>query len=63
VYKPGEAEPIYRTLFHWQGLRLLQEVQSGLPSLYVYTSPNSYEPGFLLLPGHDERFFIHAIRL
>lgn len=44
IYKPGEAEPIYRTLFHWQGLRLLLEVQSWLPSLYVYTSPNSYDP-------------------
>ncbi|MNO92518.1 putative deoxyribonuclease RhsC [compost metagenome] len=44
MYKLGEAEPVFRTQFHWQGLRLLQEVQSGLPSLYVYASSNSYEP-------------------
>lgn len=44
VYKPGKAEPVSRTLFHWRGLRLLQEVQSGLPSLYVYANPSSYEP-------------------
>lgn len=62
VYKPGEAEPIYRTLFHWQGLRLLQEVQSGLPSLYVYTSPNSYEPLARIdgKPGQEDRQYFHT---
>lgn len=44
IYKPGETEPLCRTLFHWQGLRLLQEVQSSLPTLYIYASSNSYEP-------------------
>ncbi|WP_231114273.1 RHS repeat-associated core domain-containing protein, partial [Pseudomonas putida] len=44
VYQKDYPEPRRRVLFHWQGLRLLQEVQSGLASLYVYDSPNSYEP-------------------
>jgi YD repeat-containing protein len=62
IYKPGEAEPIYRTLFHWQGLRLLQEVQSGLPSLYVYTSPNSYDPLARIdgKPGQEDIQYFHT---
>ncbi|WP_445672963.1 RHS repeat-associated core domain-containing protein [Pseudomonas inefficax] len=44
VYQKDYPEPRRRTLFHWQGLRLLQEVQNGLASLYVYTGLDSYEP-------------------
>ncbi|MEH6422595.1 RHS repeat domain-containing protein, partial [Pseudomonas sp. CGJS7] len=44
VYQKDYPEPRRRVLFHWQGLRLLQEVQSGLASLYVYATPDSYEP-------------------
>ncbi|WP_325950602.1 RHS repeat-associated core domain-containing protein [Pseudomonas putida] len=44
VYQRDYPEPRRRVLFHWQGLRLLQEVQSGLASLYVYADPSSYEP-------------------
>ncbi|WP_449432090.1 RHS repeat domain-containing protein [Pseudomonas putida] len=44
VYQHDYPQPRRRVLFHWQGLRLLQEVQSGNPSLYVYADPNSYEP-------------------
>ncbi|WP_287169781.1 RHS repeat-associated core domain-containing protein [Pseudomonas sp.] len=44
VYQREYPEPRRRVLFHWQGLRLLQEVQSGLASLYVYATPDSYEP-------------------
>ncbi|MFG0531354.1 RHS domain-containing protein [Pseudomonas sp. yb_2] len=44
VYQRDYPEPRRRVLFHWQGLRLLQEVQSGLASLYVYATPDSYEP-------------------
>ncbi|WP_339493154.1 hypothetical protein [Pseudomonas sp. EA_15y_Pfl2_R67] len=32
VYHDGASEPSHRTLFHWQGLRLLEEVQDGRPS-------------------------------
>ncbi|WP_167070858.1 RHS repeat-associated core domain-containing protein, partial [Pantoea sp. Ap-967] len=44
VYQEDYPEPRRRVLFHWQGLRLLQEEQSGLASMYVYDAPNSYEP-------------------
>ncbi|WP_449432093.1 RHS repeat-associated core domain-containing protein [Pseudomonas putida] len=44
VYQRDYPEPRRRVLFHWQGLRLLQEIQSGNPSLYVYADPKSYEP-------------------
>ncbi|MEX5630893.1 RHS repeat domain-containing protein, partial [Pseudomonas marginalis] len=44
VYHDNASEPSHRTLFHWQGLRLLEEVQDGRPSLYVYADPGSYEP-------------------
>ncbi len=62
IYKPGEAEPLCRTLFHWQGLRLLQEVQSSLPTLYVYASPNSYEPMARIdgKPGQEDIQYFHS---
>jgi RHS repeat-associated protein len=62
VYKPGIAEPVRRTLFHWQGLRLLQEVQRGMPSLYVYASPGSYEPLARIdgRPGQEEMQYFHT---
>lgn len=44
VYLRGYSEPRRRVLFHWQGLRLLQEMQCGLASLYVYDTSDSYEP-------------------
>ncbi|MNO90922.1 putative deoxyribonuclease RhsC [compost metagenome] len=44
IYKQGESRPTFQTLYHWQGLRLLQEIQNGLPSLYVYANSSSYEP-------------------
>ncbi|MBI6926736.1 PAAR/RHS domain-containing protein [Pseudomonas putida] len=44
VYQKEELEPVRCTWFHWQGLRLLQEVQRGLSSVYIYANPNSYDP-------------------
>ncbi|WP_410481835.1 RHS repeat-associated core domain-containing protein [Pseudomonas plecoglossicida] len=44
VYQQDHTEPRRRVLFRWQGLRLLEEVQSGLPSLYVYANQDSYAP-------------------
>ncbi|WP_205299840.1 RHS repeat-associated core domain-containing protein [Pantoea sp. Tr-811] len=44
VYKKNHSEPGRRTLFHWQGLRMLQEVQNGLISSYVFANLSSYEP-------------------
>lgn len=32
------------TRFVWEGFRLLQEVQNGVPLTYVYSDPGSYEP-------------------
>ncbi len=44
VYQRDHSEPRRRVLFHWQGLRMLQEAQNGLISLYVYANLSSYEP-------------------
>ncbi|MNN51379.1 hypothetical protein D3C81_1660130 [compost metagenome] len=43
VYQSNHPEPRRRVLFHWQGLRLLQEIQSGMSSLYIYANLGSYE--------------------
>lgn len=62
VYRDDYTEPSRRTLFHWQGLRLLQEVQDGKPSLYVYADVGSYEPLARLdgKPGSEEIFYFHT---
>ncbi|MFK0087455.1 RHS repeat-associated core domain-containing protein [Pseudomonas sp. NPDC090755] len=62
VYQKDYPEPRRRVLFHWQGLRLLQEVQSGLASLYVYTTPNSYEPLARIdgKPGQEDIHYFHT---
>ena len=44
VYKKNQALPHCKTLFHWQGLKLLQETQGKILSSYIYTTPKSYEP-------------------
>jgi RHS repeat-associated protein len=62
VYQDEHPEPIRRTLFHWQGLRLLQEVQRGLSSVYVYASPDSYEPLARIdgKPGQEDIQYFHT---
>ena len=62
VYHDDASEPSHRTLFHWQGLRLLEEVQDGRPSLYVYADPGSYEPLARLdgKPGSEAIFYFHT---
>jgi RHS repeat-associated protein len=62
VYKKDYPEPVRRTLFHWQGLRLLQEVQSRLHSLYIYASPGSYEPLARIdgRPGQEKIQYFHT---
>ena len=62
VYRDGHTQPSRRTLFHWQGLRLLQEEQDGKPSLYVYADAGSYEPLARLdgKPGCEEFFYFHT---
>lgn len=44
VYRDEHEAPHSRTLFLWQGLRLLEEVQDGKPSLYLYTGGAGHEP-------------------
>ncbi|WP_256817649.1 RHS repeat-associated core domain-containing protein, partial [Pseudomonas putida] len=58
VYQREYPEPRRRVLFHWQGLRLLQEVQSGYSSLYVYASMDSYDP-LARIDGKSESDEIH----
>ncbi|WP_332875295.1 RHS repeat-associated core domain-containing protein [Pseudomonas sp. MF7453] len=62
VYNNDASEPNNRILFHWQGLRLLGEVQDGRPSLYVYADPDSYEPLARVdgKPGSEAVFYFHT---
>ncbi|MBJ2221792.1 RHS repeat-associated core domain-containing protein, partial [Pseudomonas sp. MF7453] len=62
VYNNDASEPNNRTLFHWQGLRLLGEVQDGRPSLYVYADPGSYEPLARVdgKPGSEAIYYFHT---
>ncbi|WEL63311.1 RHS domain-containing protein [Pseudomonas sp. CBSPGW29] len=62
VYNGDASEANNRTLFHWQGLRMLEEVQDGRPSLYVYADPGSYEPLARIdgKPGSEAIFYFHT---
>jgi len=62
IYQEEHPEPTRRTLFHWQGLRLLQEVQRGLSSVYVYASPDNYEPLARIdgKPGQEDLQYFHT---
>ena len=62
VYHDDASEPSNRTLFHWQGLRLLEEVLDGRPSLYVYAEPGSYEPLARIdgKSGSEAVFYFHT---
>lgn len=62
VYNGDASEPSNRTLFHWQGLRLLEEVQDGRPSLYAYADPGGYEPLARVdgKPGSEAIFYFHT---
>ncbi|WP_422630979.1 RHS repeat domain-containing protein [Pseudomonas hunanensis] len=62
VYQRDYPEPRRRVLFHWQGLRLLQEVQSGLASLYVYATVESYDPLARVdgKPGSEAVHYFHT---
>jgi RHS repeat-associated protein len=62
VYQKDYPEPRRRVLFHWQGLRLLQEVQSGLASVYVYAGIDSYEPLARIdgKPGNETFQYLHS---
>lgn len=43
-FEQGRQDPTSITQFHWQGLRLLQEIQNDTPSLYLYSEAGSHEP-------------------
>ncbi|TFF42755.1 RHS repeat-associated core domain-containing protein [Pseudomonas sp. RIT623] len=62
LYREGNAEAISQTRFHWQGVRLLQEVQDGKPSLYLYADADSHVPVARIdgVPGSEEVFYFHT---
>lgn len=62
LYEGDRTDHSSRTFFHWQGMRLLGEVQQGQPSLYLYASPDSYEPLARLdgRPGQEEIYYFHT---
>ncbi|MFV3406735.1 RHS repeat-associated core domain-containing protein [Pseudomonas sp. NY15463] len=62
LYRNGHPQPVSRTQFLWQGLRLLQEVQDGKPSLYVYAEPERHEPLARIdgMPGQEVLHFFHT---
>lgn len=62
THQKDYPKPRRRVHFHWQGLRLLQEVESGLASLYVYDTPDSYEPLARIdgKPGNETFQYFHS---
>ncbi|WP_369990261.1 RHS repeat-associated core domain-containing protein [Pseudomonas xanthosomatis] len=62
LWRDGHAEPLSRTDFSWQGLRLLQECQDGKPSLYLYASATDHEPLARVdgAPGQAQIFYFHG---
>ncbi|WP_249679811.1 RHS repeat domain-containing protein [Pseudomonas abieticivorans] len=62
IYRNDDHQPYQRTDFQWQGLRLLQEVQDGRPSLYLYAGTNNYEPLARIdgNPGSDQIYYFHT---
>nr|WP_264083105.1 RHS repeat-associated core domain-containing protein [Pseudomonas salmasensis] len=62
VYRNDNEQPQSDVQFVWQGLRLLQEVEHGFGSLYVYADPDSYEPLARIdgQPGSEEIFYFHT---
>jgi RHS repeat-associated protein len=62
LYREGYDQPLSQTEFFWQGLRLLQEVQDGKQSLYVYVDADSYEPLARVdgAPGQEVVHYFHT---
>jgi RHS repeat-associated protein len=62
VYRNGSEQPQSDVQFVWQGLRLLQEVEHGFGSVYVYADTDSYEPLARIdgKPGSEEIFYFHT---
>lgn len=62
VYRDNHEAPVSRSEFLWQGLRLLQEVQDGRPSLFLYADATSHEPLARVdgAPGHERVFYFHT---
>ncbi|QXH45336.1 RHS domain-containing protein [Pseudomonas xanthosomatis] len=62
VYRGDHAEPVSRTAFLWQGVRLLQEIQDNKPSLYLYPHEASHEPLARVdgLTGHEQVLYFHT---
>ncbi|MDL2186598.1 RHS repeat-associated core domain-containing protein [Pseudomonas sp. ChxA] len=62
VYRNESEQPQSDVQFVWQGLRLLQEVEHGFGSVYVYANPDSYEPLARIdgRPGSEQIFYFHT---
>ncbi|MCF8997065.1 type IV secretion protein Rhs, partial [Pseudomonas carnis] len=62
VYSNDSEQAQNDVQFVWQGLRLLQEVEHGFGSLYVYADPDSYEPLARIdgKPGSEEILYFHT---
>nr|WP_233475137.1 MULTISPECIES: RHS repeat-associated core domain-containing protein [Pseudomonas] len=62
VYRNDSEQAQSDVQFVWQGLRLLQEVEHGFGSVYVYADPDSYEPLARIdgTPGSEEIFYFHT---
>ncbi|MCJ7957852.1 MAG: RHS domain-containing protein [Pseudomonas sp.] len=62
VYRNESEQAQSDVQFVWQGLRLLQEVEYGFGSVYVYADPASYEPLARIdgKPGSEEIVYFHT---
>lgn len=62
VYRNESEQAQSDVQFVWQGLRLLQELERGFGSLYIYADPDSYEPLARIdsRPFSEEIFYSHT---
>ena len=62
VYRNESEQPQTDVQFVWQGMRLLQEVEHGFGSVYVYADSDSYEPLARIdgKPGSEDIFYFHT---
>lgn len=61
LYREDHPEPISQTLFSWEGMRLLHEIQDGQPSLYLYEDSDSHAPLARVdgMPGAEQVRYFH----
>ncbi|QXH49918.1 DUF4329 domain-containing protein [Pseudomonas fakonensis] len=62
LYREGHDQPVSRCEFLWHGMRLLQELQDGKASLYLYVDSERHEPLARVdgAPGQEQVLYFHT---